>query len=226
VLVSLGVWQLQRKAWKEGVIVNLSERLAAQPVPLASRAAWPQLERNDMEFRRVSFRAEFLHDQEALVYAFASAFRSDVAGPGYWIFTPARLMGGGIVVVNRGFVPEGRRDSATRREGQITGVITIVGALRWPEERGRFTPADNPQQNLWFVRDHIAMARAKGWDPVAPFYLEQESPSPPGGLPKPGTLHANLVNNHLQYALTWFGLAICLLLVFLIWARQRLPSPP
>ena len=83
--------------------------------------------------------------------------------------------------------------------------------MRWPEARHWFTPKDDPAQNLWFVRDPIAIAAAKGWGArVAPFYVEQERPVPPGGLPQPGKLVANLRNNHLQYAVTWFGLALVL----------------
>ena len=113
-------------------------------------------------------------------------------------------------MVNRGFVPEGpERDPASRAEGQV-GIVDIVGALRWPEPRGtRSAPTDNPARRLWFVRDHLAIAEAKGWGAVAPFYIDQEAPPPPGGLPKAGPLRRSLPNNHLQYALTWFGLAGC-----------------
>ena len=105
---------------------------------------------------RVAFHAELLPDQEALVYTAGSALRSDVSGPGYWVFTPARLADGSLIVVNRGFVPEGRQDPNSRAGGQGRGLTDIVGAMRWPEPRGPFTPADDPQRNLWFVRDHIA----------------------------------------------------------------------
>src|SRR5947207_10967571 len=91
-----------------------------------------------------------------------------------------------IVVVNRGFVPEGRQDPKTRAEGQPSGVIDTVGAMRWPEARGTFTPNDQPDKNLWFARDPAVMAAAKKWGDVAPFYVDQEAPSAPGGLPKVG----------------------------------------
>src|SRR5262249_13779456 len=148
--------------------------------------------------------------QEALVYTAGSALRTDVAGPGYWVFAPARLADGGTIVVNRGFVPEGRQDPASRAEGQIRGKVEIGGAMRWPEARGMFPPTDEPQRNLWFVRDQNAMAAAKGWGEVAPFFVDQEAPSAPGGLPKAGRIVPNLPNNHLQYALTWYGLALVL----------------
>jgi surfeit locus 1 family protein len=216
-LIALGTWQLERKAWKEGLIASLGERLAAPPEALPAPGDWPSLARADDEYRRVRFSAVFDYAGEALVYGAASAFRPDVSGPGYWVFTPAQLAGGGIVIVNRGFVPEGRQDGATRRDGEVPGPITITGALRWPD-RSWFTPADEPAKNLWFARDPAAIAAAKGLGAVAPFYAEQESPVPPGGLPQPGRLVVQLANNHLQYAVTWFGLAAVLAAVFITWA--------
>jgi surfeit locus 1 family protein len=218
VLVGLGSWQIQRKTWKEGLIAALNERLAAPPSALPAPSAWPSLDQASDEYHRVKFTAEFDQDREALVYAAASAFRPDVSGPGYWVFTPARLAGDPVVVVNRGFVPEGRREVATRVAGEIRGPVEIVGVMRWPERRSWFSPADDPHNNLWFTRDPLAIAAAKGLPAVAPFYVEQESPVPPGGLPRPGKIVANLRNEHLQYALTWFGLALVLAVAFSVWA--------
>src|SRR5205807_10226290 len=143
------------------------------------------------------FAAEFVPGEEALVYTAGSALRSDISGAGYWVFAPARTADGGMVVVNRGFVPEGRQAPASRADGQVRGKVEIVGAMRWPEARGLFTPADDPRHNLWFVRDHTAMAAAKGWGAVAPFFIDQEAPQSPGGLPKAGRMAPNLPNNHL-----------------------------
>ena len=218
VLVGLGSWQIQRKTWKEGLIAALNERLAAPPSALPGPSAWPSLEQASDEYRRVKFRAEFDHGREALVYAAPSAFRPDVSGPGYWVFTPARLAGGGFVIINRGFVPEAKHEVATRAAGEIAGPVEIAGVMRWPEKRPRFSPADGPSGNLWFTRDPLAIAAAKGLAAVAPFYVEQEAPVPPGGLPRPGKIVANLRNEHLQYALTWFGLALVLAVVFAVWA--------
>jgi len=220
VFVALGTWQLERKAWKEGLIAALEAKLSAQPVALPPREQWPQLSTGMDEFRRVTFPAEFL-DSEALVYTSGSAIRPDVSGPGYWVLSPARLADGSLVVVNRGFVPEGRQDAKTRPEGQPHGSTEIVGSMRWPEPRGMFTPDDTPAKNLWFVRDPAAIAAAKGWGSVAPFYIDQEAPPAPGGLPKVGPLKPSLPNNHLQYAITWFGLAIVTLISGVVFLRGR-----
>jgi len=217
-LIGLGVWQLQRKAWKEGLIASLTAQLAVPSVALPGPAAWPGLDQASREYRRVTFAADFDNAKEALLFAAPSTFRPDVSEPGYWVFTPATLQGGGTVMVNRGFVPDGRQDQKTRPQGEIAGPVQITGALRWPEERHWFTPNDEPAHNLWFSADPAAMAAAKGVGPVAPFYVEQESPTPPGGLPRPGKLVVSLPDNHLQYALTWFGLALVLVLTFVSWA--------
>jgi surfeit locus 1 family protein len=187
---------------------------------LPATETWRRLDQGEMEFRRVTFPAEFLHDQEALVYAAGSTLRPEVTPPGYWVFTPARLTGGSLVVVNRGFGPEGRQRAGTRAEGQLPGVVDLVGALRWPEARGMFTPADQAGKNLWFVRDHEAIAAAKGWGAVAPFFIEQEAPAAPGGLPQAGRIQPNLPDNHLQYAVTWYGLALVLIVIFVVRLRS------
>jgi surfeit locus 1 family protein len=217
VLVSLGMWQLDRLAWKEGLIASLEQRLSAPPVALPGASAWSSLSAAQDEFLRVAMTAEFLNDREATVYTIGSTLHEDSGGgPGYWIFTPARLGDGAIVMVNRGFVPEGRQNPATRLDGEVTGPVNMVGVLRWPERPGLFTPAGDPGRDIWFSRDSDAMAAAKGVS-AAPFYVELESPSPPGGLPRTGRLHATLPNNHFGYALTWLGLATVLAGVYLAW---------
>jgi surfeit locus 1 family protein len=221
ILVGLGVWQLDRKAWKENLIAAMTERLARAPADLPPRDRWPHLLQEREEFARVGFPAEFLPGQEALVYSAGSAFRPDVQGPGYWVFAPARLAGGSLVIVNRGYVPLDRKDPASRAQGEPHGSVDIVGVVRWPETRGMFTPADDVAGNVWYLRDTAAIAAAKKWAVAAPFYIEQESPVPPGGLPLPGKLQVNLPDNHLQYAITWFGLALALAGVYLVWVSRR-----
>jgi surfeit locus 1 family protein len=220
VLIALGIWQLERRAWKEALIAALTQRVASPPQALPAAKDWATLDRATDEYRRVKFTASFDNAREALVFAAATAFRPDVTSPGYWVLTPARLNDGRVIVVNRGFVPDARRDPKSRPQGQIAEPIEMTGALRWPDERHWFTPADDPARNLWFTRDPAAIAAAKALDPkiVAPFYVEQEAPTPPGGLPRPGKLVITLPDNHLQYALTWFGLAAVLVAVFGAWA--------
>ena len=134
---------------------------------------------------------------------------------------------GSIVVVDRGFVPLDRKDMATRAQGAPHGTVDIVGVMRWPESRGMFTPADDVKNNVWYLRDPAAMAQAKNWGEIAPFYIDQEAPVPPGGLPLPGKLVVHLPDNHLQYAITWFGLALGLAGVYAVWlAGAAAPAAP
>jgi surfeit locus 1 family protein len=221
VLVGLGTWQVQRKAWKDALIETVSERFAASPAALPPAAAWARLDPAADEFRRVRFTGEFLNDKEALVFTTGSSLRGGDAGPGYWVFTPARVLDR-IVMVNRGFVPEDRKDPATRPQGRINGPAEIVGAMRWPEPPGLFTPTADPAKNLWFARDSTAIAQQKGLEAVAPFYVEQESPPAPGGLPRAGALQPSFPNNHLGYAITWYGLALVLAACFSVWLVGRL----
>ena len=221
VLIALGTWQLERKAWKEDLIATLGSRLSAPPAHLPARERWQRLDAAKDEFTRVEFPATFVPGEEAFVYSSGSGLRPDVKEPGYWVFSPARLSGGSLVVVNRGFVPEGRQDAKTRPDGEPDGVVDIVGVMRWSEPRGTFTPNDEPAKNLWFARDPAAMAKAKSWGTIAPFYIDQEAPAARGGLPRVGPLKANLPNNHLQYAITWYGLAAVLVIVSLLLFRSR-----
>jgi len=219
VLCGLGVWQVQRKAWKENLIATLNARLARPPVDLPPRTAWKDLKPDGHEWRRVAFPAEFIPGQEALVYTAGSPFRPDVKGPGYWVLAPARLAGGSVVVIDRGFIPLDRKDAASH--APRPGLTDIVGVLRWPETSGSFTPGADVNGNVWYARDIKAIAASKRWPSYAPFYIEQEAPVPPGGLPKPGRLVVNLPDNHLQYAITWFGLALGLTGVYLVWLVRR-----
>jgi surfeit locus 1 family protein len=220
VLVSLGVWQLQRKTWKENLIATLAERMTASPASLPPRAEWQSLTPQADEFRRVRLRAQFVPAGEGRVYG-AAGLRDDVKGQGYFAFAPARLPDGSIVVVNRGFVGNANPDASLKPIAAPDGTVDIVGALRWPEPPGRFVTLYSERQDLWFARDHRAMAERYRWGEVAPFYIEMESPAPKGDVPRPGTLTVKLRNDHLGYALTWFGLAAVLVVAFGVWAASR-----
>jgi surfeit locus 1 family protein len=221
-LIGLGVWQLQRKVWKENLIAAMTSRLDAPPQPLPPPAQWAALKQADAEFRHVSFSAQFIPGEEALVYSPGSALRSDIKGAGYFVFAPAKLADGRVVVVDRGFVPLDRKEKATRAQGAPPqGPVNVVGYLRWPETRGLFTPADDVKGGVWYLRAPSAMAAARKWGAVPPFYVDQEAPVPPGGLPSPGKIVVMLPDNHLQYAITWFGLAAGLAGVYGVWLYGR-----
>ncbi len=99
--------------------------------------------------------------------------------------------------------------------------VMLTGYIRFPEQAGLLTPAENPAKRLWFTRDHLAMARALGWGEVAPFYIDLELPTPPSGVPKPGPLAVHLKDDHMQYAITWFALAGAVVIAFGVWLRGQ-----
>ena len=224
-LIGLGTWQMQRLAWKQGLIGAIAERTHAVPVPLAAvegRAA----EGGDPEYARVTVEGRLLNDHELHFYAF-----DERLGPGYHVVTPLKRADGSIVFVNRGFVPQDRKDPATRAAGQPTGDVKIVGLVRAPSPAGLFTPDNDPAKNTWYWYDLDAMAAAAlapGKSPVVPFIVDAEvDPGLPGGFPKGGVTRLELPNRHLEYALTWYGLAAALVAVFAAFAvtRWRQPGP-
>lgn len=215
VLSGLGFWQVERKAWKENLIATVNERVAAPPIPLPAPAEWSKLTQNADEFRRVTARLQFPNDQRAFVYSGASGLRPDIKSPGYYVFAPAKLASGETIVVDLGFAPD-------RNLPDISGTREITGYLRWPEKPSIFVSEHDAAGEVWSARDHAAISDVRKWGTPAPFYIDQEGPVPAGGVPKPGTLSVNLPNNHLGYALTWFGLAIGLAGVFGLWLRKQL----
>jgi cytochrome oxidase assembly protein ShyY1 len=229
VLVGLGLWQLQRRVEKHALIAALDERLAAAPVVLPQATAWGALTAERDEFRRVTFTATYAPLPDAMVYSSGSGVRDDISGPGAWAFLPAHLVSGETVAVNAGFVQNTMQDRAQQDRAArplVTGEpVTLSGYIRFPEAAGSLTPSENVAKRLWFVRDVPAMARALGWaEPgkaVAPFYIDLEAPVPASGVPKPGPLHVHLKDDHLQYAITWFGLAAVVVIAFGFWMRAR-----
>ncbi|MCC6890139.1 MAG: SURF1 family protein [Hyphomicrobiales bacterium] len=220
VLVGLGVWQLERKSWKDALIAALAERAAVAPVALTE---WSSVGPQDA-FKRVRLRVTFVPDaREARVYG-GAGLREDVKTPGYFAFAPARMADGNVIVINRGHVADLTPDRALKPIALPQGAIEIVGALRWPEPAGWLIRTYSESQDLWLLRDHRAMAQRYGWGEVAPFYIDLESPAPADGVPRPGRLRVTLRNDHLGYALTWFGFAAVLVIAFAVWVRGR-PAP-
>jgi cytochrome oxidase assembly protein ShyY1 len=223
--VGLGVWQLQRRVEKHALIAALDERLATAPVPLSVAAEWSKLTADHDEFRRVSFTATYETRLDAMVYSSGSAIRPDISGPGTWAFIPARLADGETLAINAGFVPNTMQDRDVQDRAAarlITGKpVAMTGYIRFPDVGGMFTPNVEHAKRLWFARDHLAMAQALGWDKVAPFYIDLETPVPQNGIPKPGPLQVQLRDDHMQYAITWFTLAAAVVIAFFVWMRGR-----
>lgn len=222
ILLGLGFWQLDRLAWKNDLIARVAARTNAPLAELPPESEWKNVNTGRDEYRRVSARGTFRHDQETLVYTVASEEPGRIAGPGFSVLTPLVLPSGAAVIVNRGFVPLDRKDPATRKEGQVQGPVTVTGLLRTPEDAGYFTPANDPARDAWYRRDPAEIARALKIERAAPFTIDADSTPNPGGLPQGGGTRVRFSNNHLQYVVTWFGLAFALAAVFAAFAWQRL----
>lgn len=226
----LGVWQLQRRVEKHALIAALTQRLAAAPTPLPPVSEWAALTAVQDEFRRVSFTATYTSLPDAMVYTSGSGLREDISGPGTWAFVPARVPTGGTVVINAGFVPNTMQDRSVQ-DRAVAGLITntpamFTGYIRFPESPSLIAPRPDVGKRLWFNRWPGSMARALAWgrdEPsgdLAPFYIDLEKPVPASGVPKPGPLSVHLRDDHLQYAITWFGLAGAVMIAFAAWWRR------
>lgn len=214
-MLGLGTWQLQRMSWKADLMQRVAQRVHAAPVPLPAApedpAAW--------EFRPVTVAGRFLHDKELRLVA-----RPRQGQAGYEIVTPLLRDGGGTVLVNRGFVPMDRRDPASRPQGQVEGLVTVAGIARLPQPATLFQPDNTPGADTWMRADSSAMAAVLGLSGVSPLIVEAMPGQAPGGLPAGIEPRVELPNNHLQYAVTWYGLAATLVAIYLLSHRRRSAS--
>jgi surfeit locus 1 family protein len=211
ILISLGLWQLRRLAWKEALIAEVSARASAALVEAPLEAEWPGLKPDDYEYRHVRLSGAYDSAHQALVFRALEKPRGKFGGQGYLVMTPLRLAGGASVIVNRGFIPTDRKSAV---ETAPTGTTDIAGLMRSSESRNLFTPADNPAQGEWYTRDPAAIAAAFHLPRVAPFTIDADAAPDPNGLPEGGETVLAFPNDHFEYALTWFGLAIALAAVF------------
>jgi len=228
-LVALGTWQLHRLSWKLDLIARIEARVHAEPIAPPGPAAWRNVGADADQYRRVSVSGTFLDDRETAVQAVTNL------GGGFWILSPFRTDAGYTVLVNRGFVPPDRRDASSRQAGGIAGPTTVTGLLRLSEPRGAFLRSNDPLANRWYSRDVAAIAVARGLGPVAPYFIDAEATPNAGSGPVGGLTVIAFPNNHLVYALTWYGLA-AMLAGAAIWVvrderrprgtGQNLSSPP
>lgn len=204
--ISLGVWQVQRLAWKEALLARVAQHVQAAPVPAPGPAVWPHLQREADEYRRLSVTGRFVHERETLVRA------STVLGSGYWVLTPMQTNQGFWVLVNRGFVPTEMSARAARQTPEPVGEQTVVGLLRLSEPGGSVLQKNDAAHGRWYSRDVPAIAAAQGLavQAVAPYFIDAAAPEGAGAdtsWPRRGLTVLQFSNNHLVYALTWFALA-------------------
>lgn len=204
--ISLGVWQVERLAWKEALMARVAQHVQAAPVAAPGPAAWPHLQREADEYRRLSVTGRFVHERETLVRA------STALGSGYWVLTPLQANQGFWVLVNRGFVPTEMSARAARQAPEPVGEQTVVGLLRLSEPGGSVLQKNDAPHGRWYSRDVQAIAAAQSLPEhsVAPYFIDLTAPEGPAtdaSWPRRGLTVLQFSNNHLVYALTWFALA-------------------
>lgn len=199
-LIALGVWQVERRAWKHDLIEAVEARIHAEPVAAPGPDAWGDITASRDAYRRIRASGHFDHDRETLVQAVTER------GSGYWVLTPLDT-GTSTLLVNRGFVPADRRDAATRTAGNPSGAVTVTGLLRVTEPDGGFLRANDPAANRWHSRDVAAIAAARGLRRAAPYFIDADAAPNAGGYPVGGLTVVRFRDHHLVYALTWFALA-------------------
>ena len=286
ILLGLGVWQLERLAWKEGLIASINAGLDKPPAPLEQPPdAWKTLATH--EYLPVLVTGRFRHADERHLFTSQGGetgwhiytpletegghvvlvnrgfvpdrlkdpatrpagqvegavtvtgrfrhgderhlFTSQGGETGWHIYTPLETEGGNVVLVNRGFVPDRLKDPATRPAGQVEGPVTVTGLLRKPVTHGWFEPEADRARNMWYWRDldgfKASLAPGVAAERVLPLFVDAAAePANPGGWPKGGATRLDIPNRHLEYALTWFGLAATLVAVFAAFAWTRLRS--
>ena len=220
VLLALGTWQLQRLAWKETLIAERQAGLAMPAVAMPSDLDDSEVARA-FEFRPVTVTGAFRHDLEQLYGARA---RASVLG--YHVLTPLVVDNGPAVLIDRGWIPADKVHPASRSDGQLGGEVTVRGIARYrAEDRpGMFTPDNDPAGQHWYHYDLPQMEEALGLS-LSPIVVEADDTANPGGLPIGGRTQVTLTNNHLQYAVTWYGLAAALIGVYIVFRRQRRARP-
>ena len=225
ILVSLGLWQLQRLKWKEALIAQVSQLVDSEAVKAPPPSTWPGLDLESLEYQPVTATGRYMHEHEAHVFTTLSSPRGPHGGMGYFILTPLVTRDGWLVFVNRGFVPSELKRQATRATGQIETEVTATGLLRAPWHGSWLSPDDDLEGNVWFTRDPARFAEWQGLSntDLAPYLIDAHFvPGLPGGLPQGGETYLSFPNNHLGYAVTWFGLAAALVVVFFLFVRNRL----
>mgnify|MGYP006278319861 CR=1 FL=1 len=224
ILCGLGIWQLERLYEKEALLQRIDQSLKADAVAMPPETEWSSLKPDDYTYRKVFVSGHFEHEHEAHVFGFIVIDDKGSTSPGYFILTPLALHNGSRVIVNRGFVPEMLKAQDQRKAGLIEGPVTVQGLMRVPERSGLFTPQDDLQKNIRFIRDPAVIAASFKLERVAPFIIDADATPVPGRWPEGGHTVVSVPNNHLEYALTWFGLAVVLIGVFTAFALKARDS--
>ncbi len=218
ILLSLGTWQMERLAWKEGLLASIAERRASPPADLPAIEALAKAG-EDVDYRTVRITGTYINNKERHFFA------THEGRTGYYVYTPLRLADGRVALVNRGFVSFEAKEPEMRKQGQLTGeqIVTGLSRAKLTEKPSWAVPDNDVAKNIFYWKDLDVMASSTGLDPakVVPFFVDADATPNPGGMPIGGVTQFDLPNSHLQYALTWYGLAAALVVISGIFIFRR-----
>lgn len=212
ILLTLGTWQLQRRAEKHDLLAQIAQRQAMPPAPVELL-----LPVGDYAvFRPATAFGTFLNASES--YVIESRADTGPTRPGFRVMTPFRLTGGDIILVDRGWVSADLKDPAMRKQGQVEGETEIEGSLRRPSPASSFTPPPDTGARTFYARNTLEIARIDAMTLRTPLLFEATSRAQGGPAPLPTAV--KIPDNHLNYAITWYALAVVLIVIYLVYHRQ------
>lgn len=224
--IALGVWQVQRLAEKEALIASVEQRLTMSPLELPPLGEWVGLDPEVYNYRPVTVTGTFDNSGTVLVFTSLGEPRGKFGGPGYWVMTPLELVGGGAIFVNRGFVPQASGAAFATGEGGPVGEQTVTGIGVRPEVAGAFTPGPDTKNRVEWVRDPARLAEMLDPPPAPLAGFTVDAPAgEAGALPQGGETVIEFPNNHLGYAMTWFGFALLTPVLLAYWVVRQLRRP-
>lgn len=211
--ISLGTWQVQRRAWKLDLIERVNQRVHSQPVAVPAQPEWPQVRPETHEYLAVKAQGQWMEGRSVLTQAVTEL------GAGFWLLTPLQQADGTQLLINRGYVPTEQRKTLEARIAAAPkdaqgDAVTVIGLLRFTEPKGGFMRENAPAEDRWHSRDVAAIAQVKQLKHAAPFFVDAGVPGQAAGdvWPRPGLTVIKFTNTHAVYALTWYGLALLVLL--------------
>jgi len=212
VLLGLGFWQVERLEWKQDIIIERAERFAAPPITVREITG-ADLRR--VEHRRVALRGRYLHDREILIF---NSVRHGQTG--FDLVTPMVLEDGGSVLVNRGWVPRAWPSGQVVRR-RPAGIVDVTGVLRGSGKGNPWIPDNDPKRSQWFFTDIAQMAAHAGLKDARSFIVKLAPGRDEDGYPKGPHASQKIRNKHLEYAITWFGLAAALVVIYVVYHVKR-----
>ena len=202
-LVALGTWQLQRLTWKENLIESIDAARIATPVPLDAALG---------DFKRVHFKGTILEAASVCIFG-----TNSVGDVGLFQLHPVRHDNGSVLLVNMGWI---NRDKHCDRYEGSKETVDIVGILRASQEPSRFTPPHDVENRIWYLADLQEMRAYYDYPTLLPYFLDAVVLGD-DVEPRESLMRLTLTNNHLQYAITWFSLAMTLLIIYVIFGFKR-----